>query len=80
MRRAVAKGIRFDRAVIEESNLSLSNFMEGSFAGTRLTSVAMQSCNVYGVNFLDSEFKNVSLEGSYIDRTILAERLGQTQL
>jgi len=80
MRRAVAKGIRFDRAVIEESNLSLSNFMEGSFAGTRLTSVAMQSCNVYGVNFLDSEFKNVNLEGSYIDRTILAERLGQTQL
>jgi uncharacterized protein YjbI with pentapeptide repeats len=80
MRRAVAKGTRFDRAVIDQCNFSMSNFMEGSFAGAQLTSVAMQSCNLYGVNFLDSAFQNVNLEGSYIDRTILAERLGQTQL
>lgn len=80
MRRAVAKGVRFDRAVIEQSNLSLGNFMEGSFAGARLTSVAVQSSNLYGVNFLDADFQNVDLDGSYIERTILAERLGQTQL
>lgn len=80
MRRAIAKGVRFDRAVIDQSNFSMSNFMEGSFAGAQLSSLAMQSCNLYGVNFLDSEFQNVNLEGSYIDRTILAERLGQTQL
>ncbi|UOD50070.1 DUF2169 family type VI secretion system accessory protein [Orrella daihaiensis] len=80
MRRAVAKGVRFDRATIDQSNLSMSNFMEGSFSGARLTSVAMQSANLYGVNFLDVEFDNVNLDGSYIERTILAERLGQTQL
>lgn len=80
MRRAVAKGVRFDRATIEQSNLSMSNLMEGSFSGARLSSVAMQSANLYGVNFLDAEFANVNLDGSYIERTILAQRLGQTQL
>lgn len=80
MRRAVAKGVRFDRATIDQSNLSISNFMEGSFSGARLSSVVMQSANLYGVNFLDVEFDNVNLDGSYIERTILAERLGQTQL
>ena len=80
MRRAVAKGVRFDRAVIDQSNLSMSNFMEGSFAGATLTSVALQSCNLYGVNLLNAEFKNANLEGCYIDRTILAKKLGKTQL
>ena len=80
MRRSVAKGARFDRATLEHSNFSMSNFMEGSFAGAKLTSVAMQSCNLYGVNFLETKFEDVNLDGCYIERTILAQQLGKAQL
>lgn len=80
MRRAVAKGAHFDRATLTEANLSLSNFMEGSFALAKLSQTVMQGCNLYGVNFLDTVFEEAHLEGSYIERTILAERLGKTQL
>lgn len=80
MRRAVAKGAHFDRAILERANLSLSNFMEGSFARAQLTQTVMQGSNLYGVNFLDTVFEDADLEGSSIERTILAERLGKTQL
>lgn len=80
MRRAVAKSAHFDRATLTQANLSLSNFMEGSFALAKLSHTVMQGCNLYGVNFLDTVFEEADLEGSYIERTILAERLGKTQL
>lgn len=80
MRRAVAKGARFDRVTLDHSNFSMSNFMEGSFAGAKLTSVTMQSCNLYGVNLLNAQFEDVNLAGCYIERTILAQQLGKTQL
>ena len=80
MRRAVAKGAHFDRALLAQANLSLSNFMEGSFALAQLQSTVMQGCNLYGVNFLETVFDDADLDGSYIERTILAERLGKTQL
>ena len=79
MRRAVAKGARFDRTVIGQSDFSMSNFMEGSFGLARLTDVNMQQSNLFGVNFLDTEFQNVNLDGSYIERTILAHKLGTSE-
>lgn len=79
MRRAVAKGARFDRAVIERADFSMSNFMEGSFGLSSLKDLNMQQSNLYGVNFLDTEFQNVNLDGSYIERTILAHRLGKSE-
>lgn len=80
MRRAVAKGAHFDRALLAQANLSLSNFMEGSFTLAQLQGIVMQGCNLYGVNFLETVFDDADLDGSYIERTILAERLGKTQL
>jgi len=80
MRRVVAKGAHFDRALLAQANLSLSNFMEGSFALAQLQGTVMQGCNLYGVNFLETVFDDADLDGSYIERTILAERLGKTQL
>jgi uncharacterized protein YjbI with pentapeptide repeats len=79
MRRAVAKGARFDRAVIGQADFSMSNFMEGSFGLARLTDVNMQQSNLFGVNFLDTEFQNVNIDGSYIERTILAHKLGTSE-
>ena len=80
MRRAQAKGMVFDKADLKKADLSMSNFMEGSFALTKLTDVALLSCNLYGVNFLETEFLNVRMDGSYIARTILAERLGKDEV
>lgn len=79
MRRAVAKGARFDRALIEQADFSMSNFMEGSFGLSSLKNLNMQQSNLYGVNFLDTEFQNVNLDGSYIERTILAHKLGKSE-
>ena len=80
MRRAQAKGMVFDKADLKKADLSMSNFMEGSFALTKLTDVDLLSCNLYGVNFLETEFLNVRMDGSYIARTILAERLGKDEV
>jgi uncharacterized protein YjbI with pentapeptide repeats len=79
MRRAIAKGARFDRAVVEQADLSMSNLMEGSFGLSRLKNVNMRQSNLFGVNFLDTDFQNVDLDGSYIERTILAQKLGQSE-
>lgn len=79
MRRAVAKGARFDRTVIEQADFSMSNFMEGSFGLARLTEVNMRQSNLFGVNFLDTEFQNVNIDGSNIERTILAHKLGKSE-
>lgn len=76
MRRAVVKGARFDRAVIQQADFSMSNFMEGSFGLARLTDTNIRQSNLFGVNFLDTEFQNVDIDGSYIERTILAQKLG----
>lgn len=76
MRRAQAKGMVFDKAVIQQSDVSMSNFMEGSFARTKISDVDISTCNLYGANFLDTDFVNVRMNGSYIARTILAEKIG----
>lgn len=80
MRRIQAKNMVFDKAVLKRADLSMSNFMEGSFARTKLTDVDLLSCNLYGANFLETEFLNVRIDGSYIARTILAERLGKVEV
>jgi uncharacterized protein YjbI with pentapeptide repeats len=80
MRRARAKSMVFDKAVLKQADLSMSDFMEGSFATTKLTDVDLLSCNLYGANFLETEFLNVRMDGSYIAKTILAERLGKVEV
>jgi uncharacterized protein YjbI with pentapeptide repeats len=80
MRRAEAKGIIFDKASIEKSDFSMSNFMESSFARTKLSNVDLLSCNLYGANFLETDFVNVRIDGSYIARTVLAEKIGKIEV
>lgn len=80
MRRIQGKGMIFDKAVLQQADLSMSDFMEGSFARTKLSNVDLLSCNLYGANFLETEFVNVRIDGSYIARTILAERIGKIEV
>lgn len=80
MRRALAKGMVFDKAVIQQSDVSMSNFMEGSFARTKMSDVDISTCNLYGANFLDTDFVSVRMNGSYIARTILAEKIGKNEV
>ena len=80
MRRAQAKGIVFDKADLQQSDFSMSNFMEGSFARTKMSDVDISTCNLYGANFLDTDFVSVRMNGSYIARTILAEKIGKIEV
>lgn len=76
MRGVVAKQSSFDKAAVSDSDFSTSNWMEASFAQTKLTNTCLNACNFYGANFLDTVFSNVQLENAYIARTILAEKIG----
>lgn len=80
MRRAQAKGMVFDKAVLQQSDFSMSNFMEGSFARTKMSDVDISTCNLYGANFLDTDFESVRMNGSYIARTVLAEKIGKIEV
>lgn len=69
-----ARGASFDSATLKNSDLLSSNFMECSFKASILESAKIVGCNLFGANFLQSQCKNLIIDKTNIDRTILDVR------
>ncbi|OWY26790.1 DUF2169 family type VI secretion system accessory protein [Herbaspirillum robiniae] len=72
--RASAKAARFDKADLSGADLSTINLFKGSMRSAKVGDARMQMANLYGVDFHETVPARAALEGSDINRTVLALR------
>lgn len=72
--RASAKAARFDKADLTGADLSTIDLLKGSMRSAKVGDARLQMANLYGVDFHETVPARAALEGSNIDRTVLALR------
>ncbi|NUU02190.1 DUF2169 family type VI secretion system accessory protein [Herbaspirillum robiniae] len=72
--RASAKATRFDKADLTGADLSTINLFKGSMRSAKVHDARLQMANLHGVDFHETVPARAALEGSNIDRTVLALR------
>lgn len=70
-----ARGASFDGASFKNADLLSSNFMEASLKASNLEGSKIIGSNLFGANLAQSITKNLIIDKTNIDRTILAVRL-----